>query len=146
MGDLLEIETPRGYAYAQCTVRDKVYGQLIRVLPGLFSERPTDLEAVVESQERYVAFFPVGAALSQGLVSFVGTYGVPSHAQTMPLMRARGAPTRDGGWDWWLTDGEKEWRVGQLLPKQKELSISEIWMHGLLVERILSDWKPSDDV
>ncbi|MCC6176178.1 MAG: hypothetical protein IT305_12805 [Chloroflexi bacterium] len=146
MGDLLEIETRRGLAYAQCTVKDKVYGQLIRVLPGLFSERPIDLEILVTKPERYVAFFPAGAALSQGLVSFVGTYEVPSHARTMPLMRARGAPTHDGGWDWWLTDGEKEWRVGRLLPEQTELSLSEIWMHGLLVERIASGWKPSDDV
>jgi hypothetical protein len=40
LGDVLEIETTKGLAYFQYTHQHPVYGGLIRVLPGLYAERP----------------------------------------------------------------------------------------------------------
>ena len=45
IGDLIEIETPRGYAYAQYVYKQREQppmGSLIRVLPGFYRERPDD--------------------------------------------------------------------------------------------------------
>ena len=50
IGDVFEIETPKGLAYAQFTYNYKeppVYGVLIRVLPGLYESRPLLIERIV---------------------------------------------------------------------------------------------------
>jgi hypothetical protein len=40
IGDIIEIKTPKGLAYAQYTHRDALYGNLLRVLPGLYERQP----------------------------------------------------------------------------------------------------------
>ena len=74
IGDLIEIETPRGYAYAQYIYKHREpprMGSLIRVLPGFFRERPDDFSALVETEERFSVFFPLGAALNRGIFRIV---------------------------------------------------------------------------
>ncbi|WP_176536262.1 hypothetical protein [Rhizobium sp. L9] len=46
---------------------------------------------------------------------------------------------------WWLWDGEKEWRIGQLSAEQHQLSIRGVWNDTLLVERIEFGWTPEID-
>lgn len=59
IGDLIEIKTAKGLAYAQCTHKRRLYGTLIRVLPGFFPKRPESLREVVMQKERFVIFFPI---------------------------------------------------------------------------------------
>ena len=46
---------------------------------------------------------------------------------------------------WWLWDGEKEWRVGEITAEQRGLPIRGVWNDTLLIERIESGWTPETD-
>src|SRR5205085_10467885 len=71
LGDVIEIETPKGLAYAQYTHEHRDpprYGSLLRILPGIYSQRPSDFAALVAEEERFSVFFPLGAALRRRIV------------------------------------------------------------------------------
>ncbi len=91
-------------------------------------------------------FFPLNAAIDQHIVSIVANVALPSDAQKFPTFRAGvvDPATRKVG-VWWLWDGEKEWRVGQLTVEQRCLSIRGVWNDTLLIERIESGWTPETD-
>ena len=59
LGDVIEIETPKGLAYAQYTHEHRDpprYGSLLRILPGIYSQRPSDFAALVAEEERFSVF------------------------------------------------------------------------------------------
>jgi hypothetical protein len=142
-GDVIALPTARGLAFAQVTHRDRLFGTLIRVLEPLLSEAPSDLKPLVDSPERFYTFYPVGSALKRGLAQLVGNVPVPTDAETFPLLRRRGQIRTDGAVaDWWLWDGERRWRVGDLTPDQLGLSIAEVVNDTLLRDRIEQDWSP----
>lgn len=142
-GDLIEMRTARGLAYAQVTHKVPLFGTLIRVLEPIIPERPSDLEAIARSRERFVTFFPVAAALKRGIVRLAGSAPIPPHAQKFPLLRQRGKVLANGVVaDWWLYDGSRQWRIGRLAADQARLSIAEVVNDTLLRERIDSDWRP----
>jgi regulator of RNase E activity RraB len=59
-------------------------------------------------------------------------------------MRMAGSRDKSGRvLDWWLYDGNREWRIGQLSPGQERLSIAAIWNDTLLIDRIMSGWAPA---
>jgi hypothetical protein len=67
IGDVIEIETPAGLGYAQYTHEHREpprFGSLLRVLPGIFAERPSDFKPLLVQDERFSIFFPLGAARS----------------------------------------------------------------------------------
>lgn len=138
IGDLVEIPTPRGLAYAQFTHRNRLMGALLRVLPGILNVRPQDLERIVREREIFVAFFPVQAALNQGIVRLVGNYSIPQRNAPFPLFRSPLEDVRTGEIiRWWLWDGDKEWPVDQLSEQESLLPIREILNDTALVEKIL---------
>jgi len=51
IGDVLEVPTPRGFAYVQYAHYQKPYGTLIRVLPGFHQSRPTDFAQLAKTKE-----------------------------------------------------------------------------------------------
>jgi hypothetical protein len=130
LGDILEIATPRGYGYCQYTHKHPEMGQLIRVLPGLYEARPNDPSALASLAERYFIFFPVSLAVSRDLVRIVANATIPTHAIPFPLFKS-GRPHK-----WWLWDGEREWRIGELLPDQRKLSVRQVWGPAILASRI----------
>jgi len=69
VGDIFEIHTPKGKAYLHYIYKDKTTGDLIRVLPGLYSERPASFDKLASSKERYVVIFPLLAASKQKIVN-----------------------------------------------------------------------------
>jgi hypothetical protein len=138
IGDVLEIKTTEGLAYFQYTHQHPVYGGLIRVLPGLYAERPAHIAILVAGAERYFVFFPVRAAAARDLVRIVGSETIPDHARAFPMFRT-GRPG-----NWWLWDGETEWRVEELTPAQHSLPIRMIWNDTMLASRIASGWTPED--
>jgi hypothetical protein len=146
LGDIIEIRTPKGLAYAQYTHKNAEYGHLIRVLPGLFDSRPENFETLANTKELYFVFFPLAAAVSRGLVAIVSNENIPVWAQKLPFMRRAGGLTPGGKvLNWWLWDGEKEWRVDKLNEEQKKLSIAEIWNDTLLIQRICEGWLPTQE-
>lgn len=139
IGDVLEISTPAGLAYFQYTHQHSMYGGLIRVLEGTYGERPADFAAMTRSRECFVVFFPVRAAANRGLVKIVAHEEIPPHAREFPLFKS-GRPG-----SWWLWDGEREWRIGELAPDQRSLPFREIWNDTLLAKRIANGWSPADE-
>lgn len=147
IGDIIEMKTPYGLAYAQYTHKHPLYGNLLRVFPGLYERRPDSFKELVDSKERFYIFFPLGAAVSRAIVTLVDNEAVPLCAQEFPLMRKAGGIDRSGKvLNWWLWDGKREWRVDCLSQEQKKLSVAEVWNDTLLIERIVEGWSPQDEV
>lgn len=149
-GDVIEIQTPKGLAYAQYThkhIKPPRFGALLRILPGLYQTRPTSFSELVQHPERFSIFFPLGSAVWRGLVHIVGHEEIPKDKQIFPIMRASGGRDRSGKiHGWWICDGEKEWRVDELTPDQRKLSIQSTCNLLFLVDRIASGWSPEDEI
>ena len=139
-GDVIEISTPVGLAYAQYTHKHEApprYGALIRVLPGIFSSRPADFRSLVQQHERFWVFFPVGSACHRGMVRVVAEEELPLWAYRFPTFR-RG---RDGFWFIW--DGQSERQVEELSATERDYPWQNgIWNTAMLVARIANGWAP----
>ena len=147
IGDVIEIPTAKGLAYAQFTHKMPVYGRLIRVVEGIWRTRPQALEEVVNAPTRFFTFFPVAAAVNQEVVSLVGNLPVPPQFADFPLMRESGLEPPGGGKvDWSLWDGKEKWRIGSLTPEQRMLSIVEVVNGPVLIRWIDTDWHPETDI
>jgi len=145
-GDIFEIKTPKGFAYVQYTYSDDVYGQLIRVLPGIFDVRPITFNQLSQSRELYFVFFPVRSAVFKNIITSVAHEPIPYFAQQFPPMRKRGGIGADGKvLNWWIYDTKGKISVDQLNEEQRNYSIMEIWNYTMLVECICSGWMPEKE-
>jgi hypothetical protein len=145
IGDIVEIGTGAGLAFAHFTHKHPQYGALLRVFSKVYDRRPIDITDVVGGAPSFNCFFPLGAALRRGIVSIVGWIQLSDRAAQFPVFRT-GMPDREGNVSqWWLWDGEHEWRVGDLTPAQRRLSILGTINDTLLIDRILSGWTPELD-
>jgi hypothetical protein len=147
IGDIIEIPTAQGLAYAQYTHQHPMMGGLIRVFNTLYESRPDNLNTVLNDSVRFSIFFPVNAAVSRHIFEVVGNHEVSSANRSFPLFRcgATDPKTRKVP-RWWLWDGEKEWQVGELTIEQRKLPIRSAWNDVMLVERIESGWRPETDL
>ena len=150
IGDVIEIPTPTGLTYAHFTHKHDVppkFGALIRILPGVFSERPSEFAHLVKQPPVFVAFFPLGAACNRRIVQVVANEPLPTSSQSFPIFRNSHrdrAGKRTGPWFLW--DGSREWRVDRL--SEKELRAYPplgVWNDTLLVERIVAGWSHDQD-
>ena len=140
LGDVFEIITPKGNAYLHYIHKDKTIGDLIRVLPGLFTERPDDFDAIASAKERYIIFFPLSAANNRKLVERVGFY--PADEFEMPkYMRTKHFVGKEY-LDWHIVDTDtwKRQLLNSLTPEQMQFSPWGIWNDTLLIERLVDDW------
>jgi hypothetical protein len=119
---------------------------LLRVLPGFFESRPFDICLVANQKTVFVTYFPLQAALNKKIFAVVNNCPVPVHGGEFPLFRAPGWRDRSGNvLDWWLWDGIKSWKIGELNPGQRKLPIQEVINDTLLLERIEQGWTPETD-
>jgi hypothetical protein len=143
IGDLLEIKTAKGFAYAQLTHMHDTYGTLLRVLPGLYESRPDDISALADQREQYVAFVALPGLMKSGALSVINNVPVPEWARKFPLFRT-GTPglktTVVDNWSLW--DGERSWKVGKLTDDQRLLPKRGIWGDQFLIDRLESGWLP----
>jgi hypothetical protein len=147
IGDIVEIPTALGMAYAQYSHRHPRYGSLLRVIEGFFPERPQDLEKLAAAQTKFFAFLPLQGTVRVGLVTYIGWAPVPAHSSKFPLFRngVEDRRTKLVGDNWWLWDGEREWRVGKLKPEQYQLPMQEIVNAAMLVHRLEIGWLPEHE-
>src|SRR5579884_3017800 len=88
IGDILEVRTYKGLAYAQYTHWHREYGYLVRVLPGICDVRPTDLAALVQQPGGFFTFLFLNQALRGDIVRIVAHGAVPEHSKAFPLFKA----------------------------------------------------------
>jgi hypothetical protein len=151
IGDVIEIPTPKGLAYAQFTHKHDApprYGALLRVLPGIFPERPSDFSELVRQRPVFMTFFPLGAACNRGIVHVVASEPIPPHSSGFPIFRnSQRDRTGKRAGSWFLWDGQREWRVESLSEeKLREYPPLGVWNDTFLIERILAGWRHEQDV
>jgi hypothetical protein len=84
IGEVFELNLAEGVAYLQLINRSDEYGDLIRVLPGTYRDKP-DLEALAASgDDDFLTFFPLEAARRRGIVRPVGRFPVPKERRETP--------------------------------------------------------------
>jgi hypothetical protein len=145
IGDIVEIPTSKGFAYAQFTHKQDQYGALLRVLDGTFDTRPKVFDEIVDKKHRFVTFFPLSAAIRRKIFFIVGHADVPLEAKEFPTFRAGAVGKNRKVATWWLWDGNKEWMIGDLTPKLSHLPIREIVNDTALIHRIESGYTPEND-
>lgn len=146
VGDVFEIKTAIGHAYFQFVKKIPPMGSLIRVLPGTYSEPIDDLSDLIQMKTNFWIFFPIAAAVKNGVVRKVERYDVPPHSKETPIFRTGLVNPESKRVDvWWFWDGEKEWKVGTITEKQRELPIRGTWNDTMLIERIEKGWRPEND-
>src|SRR5437016_426711 len=141
IGDLIEIPTSRGFAYAQYTHQHPQWGGLVRVFDTMFQERPKDPSVITDGAVRFSTFLPIRTAVHRGTFDIVGNYSIAPENRQFPVFR-NGVPnpkTKKVS-VWWLWDGDKEWKVGELTPEQRQLPILAVWNDTFLVERVETGW------
>lgn len=136
VGDVFEINTPKGKAYLHYIYKDKTTGDLIRVLPGLHSDRPANFDTLVGSKERYMVFFPLTAANKQKIVEQIGYYSADNFVK--PRFMRTEHVVRGEFLGWHIVDTETWQRqlVKTLTSEQKKLSPWGIWNDTLLIENL----------
>jgi hypothetical protein len=145
-GDIVEIQTSKGSAYAQYTHQHPTHGGLIRVFDEVFESRPDSFAGLVDQPVRFSAFLPVAAAVKRGLFKVVANERIALQHRSFPVFRNGIAdPKTKKVAVWWFWDGEREWKVGELTPEQREMPIASVWNDTLLIERIESGWTPAND-
>jgi hypothetical protein len=145
IGEVYEIQTPMGLAYVQYTHYHPSMGELVRVLPGLYVERP-DAGSLVQQKELYFVFYVLDDALRKGQAQIVSNEPVPQWARPFPVMRHS---TFDNSW--LIGDGyegmaleniRRMLKVRDLTPEQKKLSISVTRPHVAMVKALARRWTP----
>jgi hypothetical protein len=151
IGDIVEIETKKGLAYAIYTHKHATppyYGALIQVFDKLYDSPPADMTEVASNPIRFAVFFPVGPAVNRNLVEVFGRVPIPERLKPWPIFRnGHIDPRTQKVPEWWLKNLEtkQSWYVGVLTPEQRKLPILELWNDTLLKERIEEGWRPETD-
>lgn len=147
IGDVIEIPTAKGLAYAQLSHNVKRWGSLLRILPGFHPARPEDFSSLVGQEERFVVFFPLQAAVNRNIFEVVGNEEIPQRARPLPLFRAPGFIDREGRvHNWWLREeGKPDRNLGKLDDETRKLPMLEVWNDTLLIQRIEEGWAPATD-
>jgi hypothetical protein len=152
IGDLCEIKTPAGLAYVQYTHDNKILGQLVRVLPGLFRTRPSDFGGLAKQRELYSVFYTLDHALGDQQAEIVSHQPVPEWARPYPLMRWGGARDPSGKIVAWkifsasslltLEEHQRIPLIHSLTPEQLKISIHQLWPHPVMVKELARGWTP----
>ena len=123
IGDIVEMETCKGLAYAQYVYEHREppeLGSLVRVLQGFHDEQPDlqTIERLVKKPHRFVTFTPLGSHIWHGDAIIVGNYPVPVCAQRFPVFKSSVNPYSPDA-IWWLWDGKNSWKVGTLSKEEQ---------------------------
>ncbi len=147
IGDIIEIPTKRGRAYAQFIAQVEPYGALIRVFDGLFDTRPK-ASTLTALPVRFTNFFPLTSALKQKVVTKIGNEPVPASLRAQSLFRyGLPHPVTRKVEEWYLWDSENDQytKLDELTAEQSRLPRTGVWNIDFLVERIEGNWSPDQD-
>jgi hypothetical protein len=139
-GDIFEIVTLKGKAYLHYIYKDETIGHLVRVLRGLYIERPAHFDELATSEERYMVFFPVSVACHRKIVEHVGHYPADDFEKPKYMREQHNVRGEFLGWNIIDTDTWQRQLVKQLSPEQIQFSSWGIWNDTLLIECLVNDW------
>ena len=136
IGDVFPIVTFVGIAFALITHRNKQYGFLIRVFPVCSQE--TELEQVVQKTPLFSTFFPVQAAINQGLFTIFHNNNIPGALADFPIFRCEmpnlEIKKKEVSWLW---DGEKSIKRNRDFNEiEKTFPVRQIISAPVLIEKI----------
>jgi hypothetical protein len=140
VGDIFEISTPKGKGYLHYIHKDNTIGDLVRVLPGLYSERPVSFDKLAGSRERYMIFFPLSAATKRKIVEQVGHYPADDFSKPKYMRTEHNVRGEFLGWHIVNTENWHRQLVKELTSEQKKLSPWGIWNDTLLIENLVNEW------
>lgn len=140
LGDIFELETSKGKAYLHFIHKEHNIGELIRVLDGLYPERPSCFEELAGAAEQFMIYFPLAAAKRRKIVARVGNFpakafAIPRYMRTTHYVRGEFL-----GWHIVNTGSWKTTLVKELSPEEKQLSPWGTWNDTLLIERLEQNW------
>lgn len=138
-GDVVEIETEKGLAYAQITHRHPSYPPVVRAIAGLHQTRPDDLKSLVGGETLFVAMIPLDGAMRQAgrRCEVIGSVVIPEDQRAFPTFRM---PIRDKKGEivyWWFWDGRGLSYDIDLTADQRELPMREVMTGRRFLERVL---------
>jgi len=153
IGDVVEIRTPAGLRYVQYTHDGGTSGQLVRVLPGLFANRPEAFSDLAQQREQYFVFYTLDYALrADDGAEVVSNQPIPDWARPYPMMRHSAATDETGRTIRWriisaasrLTPEELQRApiLTDLTTEQEGMSIRETWPHRVLARELARGWTP----
>jgi len=137
VGDILELEAGGHFAYLQYIGKHPEYGDAVLVSPRLQPRQPSVTENIFS--DGYVAFYPVTAAASQGLVKVVGHVSPPALPSRLRRAGVRSGPRVD---TWIIEDESGEVVKAKLSEEELKFPIAAIWNHDLLIQRVAEGWTP----
>lgn len=105
-GEVLEIQTERGLAYAQYTHQVAGYGELITAFEGFHATRPDPLRAT-SSPVQFQLITLVDHAVRRRFMTPIGAAPIPPSVRAFPVFRHR--PPWSDRWAFW--DGKREWQA-----------------------------------
>jgi hypothetical protein len=95
----------------------------------------------------YLAFYPASAALRKDMVTVTGHMPIPPDLSWKKIRRAGARSFTDGRiLSWIIDDDGNETVVKTLSNADRGLPIAATWSHDLMIMRILSGWRPEDEV
>jgi hypothetical protein len=147
-GDIVEFKTARGYAYAQFINEHKMYGTVMRVLPGVFAKRLADFEALVNKEGGWCAFWYIKDALQHKEVKVVGRAEIPKQYQKLPVFKEADrsfATALVRGWSIWDGKTTSGRPVAELSEAEKKYPLVEVIFTDHVIKRINKRWKPEDE-
>src|SRR5262249_26140254 len=128
VGDVVEVVTDKGLAYAQCSHLHPTFGPLLRVLPGFHRVQPSEFLTVVNQRESFHVFMLWDSSVDPAMMRIISHQEVPEQSKSFPLFRdGIRDPSTGRVTVWWLWDGEKEWPVGELTSEQRKLPLRVFW-------------------
>lgn len=136
IGDIIQILTSEGVAYAQVTHKHEEYGHLLRVFEGFYTKEPKDFSEIVRCITQFSTFFPIQTAVNKGLFTVAGNTSVSKANQQFPIFRSCSYGKNGERGPWWLWDGEQEVMLKRdLTEEEKRFPKRGIISAPLLVER-----------
>lgn len=146
LGDIIEVPTSKGHAYAQYINDHPMWGQLICVFDAVFYARPASFDAISAGPTRFKVFFPLAAAVQAGIFEVICNQPIAGDNQPFPVFRDGNADSNGRVTVWYLWDGVREWKIGALTPEQRKLPLRSIWNDTMLIHKIENGWTPETDL
>ena len=130
-------------AYIYYLGRHNEYGDTICVL-GVVSLPDSEDELEVLISKGYITFYPVKAAINQGLITIATHYDM--NLQMPQELRRAGVRENDGTIRTWIIEQNgREYVTKTLSINERAMPIAAIWNHEMLCIRIRERWHPEQE-